>query len=301
MITYMKELYPELTKVEFDKYLLPLAKEIEKISVDCSKLDEIVKINEKEVYPYHNVCRTIAFSLWESNWDTSLNKYILYLDSFRDVSCERLSQLAFSYLIRCFAEDIKAVAKNCEHIEDIYRYYTQELVNSGFSEFSKIYKVTWERCINLLKNKICALKEVIKKISKHRIDLEKYFNIPRMSKISHLEVGGDTHNNGTSVTIVSFENNKKIVFKPRSVSGELAYSKLIKKINSFMSPPMQSIDVLDCGNYGFTSFIESDDQKCDMVQAGRLACLMYFLNATDMHFNNILWTRQGPVPIDTEI
>lgn len=300
MITYMKELYPELTKTEFDKYILPLAKGIEKISVDCSELDKFVKINEKEVYPYHNVCRTIAFSLWTSNWDISLNQDILNPDSFRNVSCERLSQLAFSYLIRCFAEDIKTLAKDYEHTEEIYRYYTQNLVNSGFSEFSKIYKVTWKRCINLLRNKICALKETIKIIRKHRIDLEKDFYISRTSRISHLEVGGDTHNNGTSVTIISFENNKKIVFKPRSVSGELAYSKLIKKLNSFISPPMQSIDVLDYGNYGFTSYVESDNEKCDMVQAGRLASLMYFLNATDMHFNNILWTRQGPVPIDTE-
>lgn len=300
MITYMKELYPELTQTEFDKYILPLAGQIEKLSVDCSKYNKNVKVDEDESYPYHNVCRTIASSLWECNWDTALNKYIRDPYSFRNVSCERFSQLAFSYLIRCFAEDIKNFAKDYGCIDEVYKYYTQQLISSGFAKFSNVYKVTWGRCINLIKNKICALKRIINAINKHRIDLENYFDIPYTSCISNLEVGGDTHNNGASVTIITFEDHSKIVFKPRSVSGELAYSNLIKKLNKFISPSMQSIKVLDCGNYGFTSYVESDKEQCDMVQAGRLACLMYLLNATDMHFNNILWTKEGPVPVDME-
>src|SRR5699024_7200132 len=35
-------------------------------------------------------------------------------------------------------------------------------------------------------------------------------------------------------------------------------------------------------------------------QAGRLACLMFLLNASDMHYSNILWTNEGPLPIDLE-
>lgn len=301
MITYMKELYPELTQEDFNKYILPIKKEVESLGVLClDRVKNVDVISEKEAYPYQNVCKKIVNNIWECTWNTELEQYILDPRSFKSVSCENFSQLAFSYLIRCFAEDIKKTPELCGTAEEVYQFYTFELMRTGFEKFSKMYQVAWSRCNKLIKNKIIAIEKILAYANKHRKDLEEKFNIPKSYRILSIEAGGDTHNDGMSVAIITFERNKKIIFKPRSVSGEAAYSKLIEKINEFICPKMQAIGALNCGNYGFTSYIESNNEKTDMFQAGRLACLMYLLNATDMHYSNILWTDEGPLPIDLE-
>src|SRR5699024_2993540 len=145
-----------------------------------------------------------------------------------------------------------------------------------------------------------AITKLIHKTQKNRTEIEKKFSIPYHSLITSVDSGGDTHNNGSSVAIITFEQGEKIVFKPRSVSGELGYTNFIRKINKFVFPKMPTLTVINFDNYGFTSFAETDEEKKDMFQAGRLACLMFLLNASDMHYSNILWTNEGPLPIDLE-
>lgn len=301
MITYMKKLYPELMHSDFEEYITPLLDSVSCLPVYCSDYIKNAELNEnQELYPYHNPCMIIARNIWDSVWNTELNKYILDLQAFRKDSCELLSQLAFSYLIRCFAEHIKTIPGHYGSPGDIYKYYTHELMSSGFREFSSTYAVAWGRCNNLLKNKMNAIKDAVRLTQEHRSELEAEFDISHASLIVSMKADGDTHNNGSAVTIITFECGKKVVLKPRSVSGELAYANLVHELNSFIHPKMLSLRVIDYGNYGFTSFIESENKECDMFQAGRLACLMYFLNATDMHCSNILWTNEGPLPIDLE-
>lgn len=301
MITYMKKIYPELTPSDFEEYITPLIDGVSSLPVYCSDYIKKAELNEnQELYPYHNPCMLIATNIWDSVWSAELNKYILDLQAFRKNSCEFLSQLAFSYLIRCFAEQIKTIPENYGSPQDIYKYYTHELMSSGLREFSSTYAVAWGRCNNLLKNRLNAVKDVVRLTQEHRSELEKEFGISHDSLIVSMKADGDTHNNGSAVTIITFEDGKKVVFKPRSVSSELAYMNFIQELNSFIYPKMRALRAIDYGNYGFTSFIETENKESDMFQAGRLACLMYFLNATDMHYSNILWTDEGPLPIDLE-
>lgn len=304
MVTYRKQFYPELEQSDFDEHIAPLLHYIDDLSVhptsSFNNLNNANSFKDQELYPYHNPCRMIARNIWEKVWDSKMDKYLLYPESFKNVICELFSQVAFSYLIRCFAEQIKTLPKQSMNSKDIYDYYTQKLMDTQFKEFADIYSIVWGRCNNLLKNRAIAIKETIQLTQQHRLKIEEEFNIPCTSRIVSIESGGDTHNNGSSVAIITFEQGEKLVFKPRSVSGELGYTNFIREINKFISPKMPSLTVIDFGNYGFTSFVETNEEKNDMVQAGRLACLMFLLNASDMHYSNILWTNEGPLPIDLE-
>lgn len=301
MITFLKDLYPELTQADFEKYIVPLLDDVSSLPVYDMDYIKNVKFKEKEeLYPYHNPCMLIATHIWDSVWNIEFNQCIQDSQSFRNTSCEALSQLAFSYLIRCFGEQIKTISKDYGSPEDIYKYYNHKLIETGFREFADTYPVAWGRCNNLLKNKVEAINDVFRLTKRHRMELEKEFDISQDSRIQTMEFGGDTHNNGTAVTIITFEGGKKVVFKPRTVSGEYAYSKLVHKLNDFVGYKLLTLKAMDYGNYGFTSFVENKTEENDMFQVGRLACLMYLLNATDMHYSNILWTNEGPLPIDLE-
>ncbi|MEJ9150347.1 MULTISPECIES: type 2 lanthipeptide synthetase LanM [Bacillus] len=301
MVIYRKEFYPELEKSDFDEHIAPLLQYIYDFPLySPDNLKNVETFKDRELYPYHNPCRMIARNIWEKFWDSKMDKYLFEPESFKNAICELFSQIAFSYLIRCFAEHIKTIPKGSMNSKNIYDYYTQKLMDTKFEEFAGIYSIAWGRCNNLLENRALAIKDTILLTQKHRLEIEGKFNIPCTSRIVSVESGGDTHNNGSSVAIITFEQGEKLVFKPRSVSGELGYTNLIREINKFISPKMPSLTVVDFGNYGFTSFGETNEEKKDMYQAGRLACLMYFLNASDMHYSNILWTNEGPLPIDLE-
>ncbi|WP_144647238.1 type 2 lanthipeptide synthetase LanM [Priestia megaterium] len=301
MVTYKKQFYPELEQSDFEDHIAPLLPFLNTLSVRSSGyIKRVDTSKDQEQYPYHNPCRMIARNIWMKVWDPKLDEYLFNSDLFEKAICEQLSQMAFSYLIRCFAEQIKTLPPNNMDSKRIYNYYNQKLMSTEFKEFSEIYSVAWGRCNVLLENKANAIKKAIQLTQKHRIKIQEVFNIANTSRIVSVESGGDTHNNGSSVAIITFEKGEKLVYKPRSVSGEFGYMNFIREINKFISSQMPSLTAVDFGNYGFTSYEETNDETKDMFQAGRLACLMYLLNASDMHYSNILWTNAGPMPIDLE-
>ncbi|MBC6308474.1 type 2 lantipeptide synthetase LanM [Listeria sp. FSL L7-1582] len=301
MFIYSKNLYPELEKSDFEEHIMPLSEDLSKLSID-DEIPKILfsKILMQEEYPYQNICMNISQGKFNHFWDNDIDKQFLDPDLFKKTICEIFSQIVFSYLIRSFAEDIKSFNKMNLPKDEVYSSYIDYLQKDDMREFSSKYKVGWVRIHNVLKNRILALMKSVNLIKKYRYDIHKKFHISQSSKIKMIESGGDTHNKGYSVFIITFENNEKIIFKPRSVSGELNYSRFIKKINEFISPQMPHLDVLDYDNCGFTNFGESINAKNDMYSAGMMACLMYLLDASDMHYSNILWTVEGPLPVDLE-
>lgn len=301
MVIYKKQFYPELEKSDFEDHIAPLLPFLNTLTVRSSGYIKYVDTSKnQEQYPYHNPCRMIAKNIWMKVWDPKLDMHLFDSDLFEKAVCEQLSQMAFSYLIRCFAEQIKTLPSNNMDPKQIYNHYNQKLMSTEFKEFSENYPVAWGRCTVLLENKANAVKKAIQVIQKHRMKIQEEFNIANTSRIFSIESGGDTHNNGSSVAIITFEKQEKLVYKPRSVSGEFGYMNLIREINKFISSKIPSLTAVDFGEYGFTSYEETNDETKDMFQAGRLACLMYLLNASDMHYSNILWTNDGPMPIDLE-
>jgi len=301
MVIYRKQFYPELEQSDFDEHIAPILQYFDELPVHTpDSLKNLETFKDRELYPYHNPCRIIARNIWEKVWDSEMDKHLVDPESFKKAICEIYSQVAFSYLIRCFAEQIKTLPMGSMSSKMIYDYYTQNLIETEFEDFSSIYSIAWGRCNIVLENRAISMKNTIELTQKHRLIIEEKFNIRCTSRIVSVESGGDTHNNGSSVAIITFEQGEKLVYKPRSVSGELGYTNFISEINKFISPKMSTLTVVDFGNYGFTSFGETNEEKKDMFQAGRLACLMFLLNASDMHFSNILWTNDGPLPIDLE-
>lgn len=302
MVTYAKNFYPELTESDFNEHIIPIANCIDSLSIsDKKRLEGIIPPNNHEKYPYQNICKAIVKDIWERVWDTNLDQYIFAPNSFRDVLCEILAQqVVFPYLVRCFAEDIKSVTSTDENSEKNYRFYNELLIKNQLEMFSNHYPIAWGRCNYVLTNRITAICMMIQRIERNRDAIQEEFGIFDYSKIVSIEFGGDTHNNGSSVVVITFEKGNKLIYKPRSVSGEVGYRQLLSKISKFISLNLTAIRALNFGEYGFTSFIEVNNAKIKMYEAGQLACLMYLLNASDMHYSNILWTNNGPVPIDLE-
>lgn len=304
MVEYNKEMYPELkTEGEYKQYILPIIDEIPRLNLEVEKFDFNGLDNDwkyiDEEYPYHNSCAFFVNHIWENLWNYRLNDLLVDSEEFRKAICKSLEQIAFSYFIRSFAEKVKSFSNNKNSAEN-YEKFNKFLIENKFREFSSKYSVIWYRCYTLISNKIIFTMLVIETVTASRHEIFRKFNISLDTKIQSIVVDGDTHNNGRNVAIITFDDNHKVIFKPRSIDGEIGYSRLIAELNSFLKTNFHSLETLKVGDFGFTSFVEKDDSKQNMVEAGKLACLMYMLNATDMHYSNIIWSIGGAVAIDLE-
>lgn len=304
MVEYNKEMYPELkTEEEYRKYILPIVDEISNLNLKVEKFD-FNNLNNNweyiyEEYPYHNSCAFFVNCIWKKLWNYRLNDLLVDSEEFRKAICKSLEQIAFSYFIRSFAESVK-IFSNDKNSAKNYERFNKFLIENNFKEFSLKYPVIWYRCYSLISNKIKFTMLSIETLTASRKEIFKKFNISMDTKIQSIVVDGDTHNNGRNVATIIFANNQKIIFKPRSIDGEIGYARLITELNSFLKTNFHSLETLKVGDFGFTSFLEKDDSEQNMVEAGKLACLMYLLNATDMHYSNIIWTSRGPIAIDLE-
>jgi lantibiotic modifying enzyme len=117
----------------------------------------------------------------------------------------------------------------------------------------------------------------------------------------------DLHNQGRSVIALTFASGLKLVYKPRSVGLESAYFQLLAWCNKQeVLLSFKTVKVIDCKTYGWMEFVEhlpcADAAAAQRYyqRAGMVLCLLYMLQATDFHHENIIASGEHPVLIDLE-
>lgn len=118
---------------------------------------------------------------------------------------------------------------------------------------------------------------------------------------------GDKHCGGRSVLIARFRSGFQAVYKPRSLAVDVHFQELLIWLNSRGDhPPFRSLKILARGSYGWVEFVAAKSCTCaDEVrrfyerQGGYLA-LLYALEATDFHSENLIAAGEHPVLLDLE-
>lgn len=118
---------------------------------------------------------------------------------------------------------------------------------------------------------------------------------------------GDTHRGGRSVIIVKFSSGFQIVYKPKSLTVDVHFQQLLVWLNERGDhPPFQTLKIIARGTYGWVEFVNF--QSCHSQQQvwrfyqriGGYLALLYALEATDFHSENIIAAGEQPIPIDLE-
>jgi type 2 lantibiotic biosynthesis protein LanM len=118
---------------------------------------------------------------------------------------------------------------------------------------------------------------------------------------------GDTHRGGRSVMIARFESGFQIVYKPKSLAIDGHFQDLLAWLNDRgCEPPLRTLGILDRGTYGWVEYVNY--QGCGSVdelerfyqRLGGYLALLYCLNATDFHLENLIAAGEQPVLIDLE-
>lgn len=117
----------------------------------------------------------------------------------------------------------------------------------------------------------------------------------------------ERHSDGQQAMQLTFRDNKQVVYKPKNMSLE----QLLPAINGWLATEQSTSRfrfprALEREGYGWAEYI--DQRPCGSPEevhrffrrAGGLLCLAYFLNATDLQFENLIAHGSEPVLIDLE-
>ncbi|MDJ0594891.1 MAG: type 2 lanthipeptide synthetase LanM family protein [Pleurocapsa sp. MO_226.B13] len=129
-----------------------------------------------------------------------------------------------------------------------------------------------------------------------------------LGKVSQIKASlSDSHNQGRSVILLTWESGLKLVYKPKDLGLEVAWNQFLHWCNH-QSPllDLKVIQVLNQQDYGWVEYVEhqpcTDEAAVERFyrRAGMLLCLIYALRGTDCHHENLIASGEHLVLIDTE-
>jgi type 2 lantibiotic biosynthesis protein LanM len=127
-------------------------------------------------------------------------------------------------------------------------------------------------------------------------------------RVSDLTLGlSDLHNGNRLVYKMEFEDGTSLVYKPKPLGLDKAYNELLEQLNELgLNPPLKTHQILNKGDYGWAEFIPTFECKNKgeveryFERFGMLIALMYLMEGTDWHYENMIASGENPVLIDLE-
>jgi type 2 lantibiotic biosynthesis protein LanM len=109
------------------------------------------------------------------------------------------------------------------------------------------------------------------------------------------------------VIIARFEDGLKLVYKPRSIAVDVHFQQFLRWVNEkSASPQLRTLKLLPREDYGWVEFVQTAgcQVKEEVVRfyerQGAYLAILYVLEATDFHFENLLACGEHPVLVDLE-
>lgn len=173
-----------------------------------------------------------------------------------------------------------------------------------YSEYIVLARILSTKADFTIKNTVEFLDRI--KINKNKI--YKDFNLPEKDIINSVSLGlGDSHNEGNTVISVTFNSGKKLIYKPRNSEVAIVYHDLINWLNekeTILS--METYKVLNFEDFSIEEFVPQiecsnlAEVKDFYTRFGQILSVMYILNGTDMHMENVIAKGTCPVIVDFE-
>ena len=172
------------------------------------------------------------------------------------------------------------------------------------------YPGLYEAMDNTVRYSLEYVNEILKNTEAEIKSIAAEFNWGKsFGKICSIQLGtGDTHNNGRTVAAISFDDGKKLMYKPHSLRMEESYGEFVDWLREKTKGEIDQdyCRVYRAKNVGWTEFIENtecsneEEVKDYYRKMGELLCILYTFSAKDFHCENIIARGKYPIPIDME-
>jgi len=191
----------------------------------------------------------------------------------------------------------------------LYLQFVDRIFKNGwqdfFAEYSSLAKIITVMLTNWIRNSA----DFINRLADDLGEITGHFaqGIPP-GLLTEFKGGiSDSHNHGKGVISLQFESGLKLVYKPKKLELEQAWSEFLDWFNKKgLTPDLKPLDVILRDGYGWVGFIEgascsSQQEVADYYQRiGALIGIIYLLNGNDCHYENLIASGAYPVLIDLE-
>lgn len=191
----------------------------------------------------------------------------------------------------------------------LYHDFVNKIIETGWVSFFEEYSALARSITIIITNWIINSGAFITRLGNDYDSISEHFSfgISAGRLIEYKSGISDSHNNGKSVISLKFESGLKLVYKPKNLELELAYTSFLTWFNEKgLNPRLKTLDVLQKGDYGWVGFIESgecnsEEEVSDYYKRiGALIGVIYILNGNDCHQENVIASGAHPVIVDIE-
>jgi type 2 lantibiotic biosynthesis protein LanM len=189
-----------------------------------------------------------------------------------------------------------------------YNKFTHGILQSGFCTLFETYPVLGRLFGEIISQWKKTAVEFLLRLQKDSQDLAREFGLDSnvMKRVQGLRMPlSDYHQCGRTVIAVKFSTTE-IIYKPKDITLERDFNKLLETINRRLKIPFKTNTVLCLEGYGWAGMIKYEACS-DLASVGRfyerfgaLLALLNGLRATDCHYENVIASGEYPVLIDME-
>ncbi len=177
------------------------------------------------------------------------------------------------------------------------------------SELLSQYPVLARRVVCCIDHWVNFSSEFLQRLVADWEQIVKLFNLDSQNSVLvEAKAGaGDSHRQGRSVIVVRFENGSQLVYKPRSMAVDKHFQDFIQWVNEKgANPQLRALKILDRKSHGWAEFVHAggcagqEEVVRFYERQGEYLAILYILEATDFHFENLLACGEHPILVDLE-
>lgn len=240
----------------------------------------------------------------------------------------------YSDLVECIQKRNPTINKDylavCLTSASVFSYFEQlsssvaavvhsALLNSGLIDISdevaddvisfiKSNYPVYERWVSLSVHNYCdTICQVFDALKEDESAIQATFGIEEPLTPFAVEFNlGDSHRGGKTVLLLEYLGGKKLVYKPRDISVDNHFAQLLCYIQDCTGFSFRLPQMIVSKKHGWAEYIEYKecadltDVKEYYNRLGGILAILYSLNATDFHYENIICDGSYPVLIDLE-
>ncbi|GHO85588.1 type 2 lanthipeptide synthetase LanM family protein [Dictyobacter formicarum] len=237
----------------------------------------------------------------------------LQRDLLRNLTTFSARALHLEFSVRCLEEQLPLefqVATVQDHAERTYYHeFIAYMGSGGLLTFFQEYAVLARLLATTTDLWIEATVEFLCRLEADLPEIQRLFGgTNKLGRVVNIQTSlSDPHRGRRSVLSLTFASGCKIIYKPKDLGTEEAYQHLLAWLNEHSVPlPFKVFTVLNRSTHGWVEYVEQKPCESRMEardyyrRAGILLCLLYVLEATDCHYENLIACGAYPVLVDME-
>ena len=159
----------------------------------------------------------------------------------------------------------------------------------------------------IIYNGVNTIVDILHKLDQDKNIISSTFNIDPDCRLTRIKLGcGDPHQGGKTVSQLLFSDGRSVFYKPRDLTPAVHFAEFISFISTGIDTCIKTPKIILRPNYAWEEGIQykpclnDQDVRDYYKRLGVLLVVLYSLEATDFHYENIIANGAFPVLIDLE-